>query len=906
MSVHNLDRIFNPKAVAVVGASEKSGRIGATIFKNLIAGGFKGTLYPVNPKHRSIFEHKAYASLRDVPQACDLAVIATPIESVPAIVTDAARADVGGVVVISAGGKETGAKGRELERSLSLAIQGSNLRIIGPNCLGIINSRCGLNASFANHMPLPGKMAFISQSGAICTAVLDLSLKEKIGFSYFVSLGSMLDVDFGDMIDYIGGDYNVSSIVMYLESLNRFRNFMSAARAVSRVKPIVVLKAGRTAAGARAASSHTGALAGEDAVYDAAFKRAGLVRVRTFEELFDCAELLARRSGATGSRLAIVTNAGGLGVIAADSLAEYGLAPVTLEAETIRKLDTVLPSNWSRDNPIDILGDATAERFRLVVEICLQAPEIDALLILSAPQGVSDPTTMASALVDYLKDKPRPVFTSWVGGADMDKSRALFNQAGIATFDTPERAVRAFMDLYHYGQNNEMLQQIPPKLSVRLEYDRPKAQVLVQQALASEHVLLTENESKLVLAAYGIPVNPTHLAHSADEAVAMAQSIGFPVVLKIDSRDITHKTEAGGVFLGLDSAPAVAKAWHDIIANAESYRPNAEIAGVTVQPMLSGIDYELIAGAKKDRDFGPVILFGMGGIWTEVIKDRAIAFPPLNRLLARRLMEETKVFRLLSGYRNKLPANLALIEEILIRLAQLVTDYPEIQELDINPLVVSADRVVAADARIVIKKTDVKAPLHLVISPYPNQYEARLHLPTVGDLLIRPIRPEDAPLLETLFDALSPRSIYTRFFTPLKRLPSHMLARFTQIDYDREIALVAIQETVNDEKMLGVARYFLEHNQQQAEFSVIVGDPWQGLGIGAALLQRVLDIAKERGIQSIWGTVLSENTQMLKLSRKLGFVIKKIPDASEYEVRLNFSDNRKAFPGERPSPSQAV
>jgi acetyltransferase len=889
MSVHNLDRIFNPKTIAVVGASENSSRVGTVIFKNLIAGGFKGPIYPINRHHRSIGEHKAYRSLRDAPPGIDLAVIATPIESTPEIVADAAQTDVGGVVIISAGGKEIGAKGRDIEQALALASQGSNLRIIGPNCLGIINSRSNLNASFANRMPLPGKMAFISQSGAICTAILDLSLKERIGFNYFVSLGSMLDVDFGDMIDYIGSDYHVSSIVMYLESLNHFRNFMSAARAVARVKPIVVLKSGRTAAGARAASSHTGALAGEDAVYDAAFKRAGIVRVKTFEELFDCSELLARRSGSIGSKLAIITNAGGLGVIAADSLAEYGMAPAVLADETSGKLDGILPANWSHANPIDILGDATAERFCKVVETCMQAPEIDALLLLSAPQAISDPAEMASALATFLKDKNRPVFASWVGGADMEKSRELFNQAGIATFDTPERAIRAFMDLYHYGQNIEMLQQIPRKLAVRLEFDRDAVQAIIQQALASEHFMLSEIDTKKVLAAYGVPVIQPRLSCSADEAVALAQSIGFPVVLKIDSPDITHKTDAGGVRLDLKSAAAVAEAWHEIVANAESYKPSAKINGVSVQSMLANVDFELIAGSKNDPDFGPVILFGMGGLWTEVIKDRALAFPPLNRLLARRLMEETKIFRLLSGYRNKAPANLELIEEILIRLAQLVTDHPDIVELDINPLIVSADRVAAADARMVLHKSEVPAPLHLVISPYPNQFEKHLHIAAVGDLLIRPIRPEDAPLMEKLFEALSPRSIYTRFFSPLKRLPHQMLARFTQIDYDREIALVAIQESAGDEKMLGVARYFLERNQKYAEFSVVVGDPWQGKGIGAALLQRVLDIAQARGIQSIWGTVLAENTQMLKLSRKLGFDVKKIPDASEYEVRLQFS-----------------
>ena len=890
MSVHNLDRVFNPQSIAVVGASEKLGRVGSTIFRNLIDSRFKGPLFPINPNHPAIFEHKAYPTLEQIPRAIDLAVIATPIESAPAIVKDAAKAGVGGVVIISAGGKEVGAKGRKLEQSLLTVARCANLRIIGPNCLGIINSGSNLNASFAKHMPLPGKMAFISQSGAICTAILDLSLKEKIGFSYFVSLGSMLDVDFGDMIDYIGGDSRVSSIVMYIENLSRFRNFMSAARSVSRVKPIIVLKSGRTEAGARAASSHTGALTGEDAVYDAAFKRAGIVRVKTFEELFDCAELLDREPVAIKPRLAIVTNAGGLGVIAADALADYGLSPALLKTETVRKLDELLPPSWSRGNPIDILGDATAERFKQVVEICLQAPEIDALLLLSAPQGVSDPGSMAVALTQSLEDKSRPVFTAWVGGTEMEKCRQCFNEAGIATFDTPERAVRAFMDLYRHGQNIKMLQQIPSKLSARLEYNHASAKGAIEKALASGQPLLTESESKKILEAYGIPTSRTRLARSADEAVTIAQDIGFPVVMKIESRDISHKTDAGGVRLDIGSETAVGEAWKSIIANAKSYRPDAAISGITVQAMLPKIEYELIVGAKKDRDFGPVILFGMGGIWTEVIKDRAIAFPPLNRLLARRLMEGTKIYRMLSGYRNKPPANLDRIEEILIRLAQLVTDFPAIEEIDINPLATVANRVVAADARIIVGVTDVPSSLHLVISPYPNQYEFQLQLPEVGTLLIRPIRPEDAQLLEALFETLSPRSIYRRFFSPLKRLPHNMLARFTQIDYDREMALVAVRSSKGGEKMLGVARYVPEWNRQHAEFSIVVGDPWQGFGIGATLLQRVLNIAAERGIQSIWGTVLAENTQMLKLSRKLGFEVKRGCDLGEYEVKLSLPD----------------
>jgi acetyltransferase len=701
----------------------------------------------------------------------------------------------------------------------------------------------------------------------------------------------MLDVDFGDMLDYLGSLPEVSSIVMYVESLTHLRKFMSAARAVSRVKPIIALKAGRTRAGAIAAASHTGALAGEDSVYDAAFQRAGILRVKTFEELFDCAELLAKQPKPKGPRLTIITNAGGPGVMAADTLSDYGYEPVTLSEDTLKKLNEILPPYWSNRNPIDILGDASADLYRQVVKICIQAKEVDGLLIMSAPQALSDSSETALGLVDLIKNQPIPIITAWVGGADMQKGRDLFNQAGIATFDTPERAVRAFMDIYRFSQNIEMLQQIPSRFSRRLEFDRKSAKALIQTRLKSEHHLLTEIESKALLSAYGIPVNRIEKAVTREEAAKIAKDMGFPVVLKINSRDITHKSDAKGVLLDLKNEQEVSDAYDQILQNAKSYDSKASLEGVTIQPMIQPKSLELILGAKKDQDFGPVILFGMGGIFTEVFKDQAIALPPLNRLLAKRLMEQTRVYHILQGYRNISPANLELLEEILIRLAQLVTDFSQIQELDINPLVVTEKGFSAVDARILLRPSETPAPLHLVISPYPDQYEEHTTTDTGVDIFIRPIRPEDASLLVELFESLSPRSVYLRFFTPMKILPPSMLARFTQIDYDRHIALVAIAESQPEEKMLGVARVILGPNQREAEFSVLVGDPWQGRGIGAALLQRCLRIAKEHGIQKVTGTVLAENTQMLALGRKLGFTIKKEQDVPEYELSIDFRKN---------------
>ena len=888
MSIENLDKIFQPKSIAVVGASERKGSVGAALMHNLIERGFAGEIFAINPNHKKIGKLPACPSIRDLEVPVDLAIISTPITSVPQIVKDCVDVGVGGAVIISAGGKEIGEPGKKLEAAIQKEAGHSGLRIIGPNCVGIMSSRSKLNASFANQMPIAGKMAFISQSGAICTAILDLSIKENIGFSYFVSLGDMLDVDFGDMIDYLGGEADVGSIVMYVESLTNFRKFMSAARAVSRVKPIIVLKAGRTQAGALAAASHTGAMAGEDSVYDAAFQRAGILRVKTFEELFDCAELLAKQPKPAGPGLAIITNAGGPGVMAADTLSDFGYEPVSLSAETFQKLDQILPPYWSKRNPIDMLGEATPALYRQVVEICLNAKEVNGLLIISAPQALSDTAEVAAALVDLIREKPIPIITSWVGGVDMQKGRDIFNQAGIPTFDTPERAVRAFMDIYRFSKNIEMLQQIPSRLPRRPEYDRETAKNLIRKGLGAQNYLLTELEAKALLSSYGIPVNRMETAVTKEEVVQKAQSIGFPVVMKINSREITHKSDANAVFLNLKNENDASKAFDKIIWNAHVYNPKARIAGVTIQPMLTGHDHELILGVKKDRDFGPVILFGMGGVYAEVLQDRAIAFPPLNRLLANRLMEETKVYRLLKGYRHTKPANLQLLEETLIRLAQLVTDFSEIAELDINPLIVGGDTVCAIDARVLLEPSQTPAPLHLVISPYPDQYEEHTQTSTGVDIFVRPIRPEDAPLLVELFESLSPQSVYRRFFTPMKRLPHSMLARFTQIDYDRHIALVALSVSNSQESMLGVARVILAHNPKEAEFSIVVGDPWQGKGIGAALLQRCISIAKERGIEKVMGAVLAENTQMLALGKKLGFKIQKVLGAGEYELSIDF------------------
>ena len=887
MSIYNLDKIFMPGSIAVIGASEKAGNIGHAIVDNLEKSGYEGKIFPVNPHYDVISGLSAYPSLLDIGQPVDLAVIITPIVTVPSIIKECAIAGVGGVIVISAGGKEIGAKGQEIEAEIKKEAHTAGIRIIGPNCLGVTCARSKLNASFASHTPLPGKLAFISQSGAICTAILDLSLKERIGFSHFVSIGSMLDVDFGDLIDYFGHDPDVSSIVLYIESLSNVRKFMSAARSVSRIKPIAALKAGKSSAGARAAASHTGAMAGEDAVYDAAFKRAGIVRVDTIEELFDSAELMAKQPRPPGQGLAIITNAGGPGVIATDALAGYGIEAIDLNPEIMKKLDEILPPFWSHGNPIDILGDASPERYRRAVEVCISAPEINALLIILTPQTMTDPTAVATSLTEILNDKSISVFTVWMGGDDVEKGREIFNQAGIPTYETPERAIQAFMYMYSYAHNLELIQEIPPKLTHTLKFGQTRARSIIQEALRQENFLLTEVESKELLAAYGIPVSRTEVAISAGEAVQLAHEIGYPVVMKIYSRDIVHKSDARGVHLNLHEDKNVKEAFAQIMSDAHAYNPEAELSGVTIQPMLRRPDYELILGSKKDADFGPIILFGMGGIMTEILKDQAIALPPLNRSLARRLLESTRVYQLLKGYRNRPPADLVLIEEILIRLSQFVTDFPEIAELDINPMILIMNQAYAVDARVILKPSPVPAPLHMVISPYPNQYEVKMFTKRGMEIFIRPIKPEDAPLLLNLFHNLSPRSIYLRFFSHLKLLPHDMLVRLTQIDYDREMALVAFKGIEVEEEMLGVVRLTCDPDGKNAEFAVAVGDFCQGEGIGTELLEHCISIAKERGIETVWGIVLAENRSMLALGRKLGFNITRCDDFRNCKLTIN-------------------
>ena len=886
MSTMNLQRLFNPKSVAIVGASEKRGSVGYALMKNFVESDFKGDIFPVNPNHRKVMGMACAANVLSLDPGVDLAVIATPLGGTPEIVEACGKKGLAGAVILSSGGREIGAKGLEIEARILANARIHGIRIVGPNCLGIMNTGISLNASFAHLSPKPGSIAFLSQSGAVCTSVLDIAKRENVGFSHFVSLGSMVDVDFADMIDYLGSLSSVKSIVMYMENITNFRNFMSAARSVSRLKPIIALKSGRSTAGARASASHTGAMAGVDAVYDAAFERAGILRVDEFEELFDCSEFLAKQPRPSGPGLSIITNAGGPGVMAADALASHGMEPALLSRETLGKLDRILPGNWSKGNPIDILGDTDSTLYMETVKICAQAPETDGLLLICSPAGTMDTLGLAQALVPLLKTIRCPVFTAWIGGDNVNKARQVFNQAGIVTYDSAEQAVRAFKNLYHYGQNIKRLHEIPVRKDVRLLIDRKKAQKIVWDALAAGEKSLLEPSAKELLAAYGIPVNETQIADSPEMALSISEKLGYPVVLKICSPQISHKSDCSGVVLNLETPEAVKTAYARIMEAAMAFAPGADIKGVTVQTMLTDPDYELIIGAKKDVDFGPVIVFGMGGVMTEVFEDIAMGLPPLNHSLARQMIRGTKISRVLNGFRHIARVSETQLEELLIRTGRLVTDFPEITDLDINPFMVKDGKIFAVDARVHIAPCKEISPRHLIISSYPWEYESRGRTMDGHDFFVRPIRPDDADMMIDHFNSLSKRSVYMRFFSPLKQLSKQMLIRLTQIDYDREIALVALMGE-DPEKIIGVSRIIGYFDGSQAEFAVTICDDWQGQGIGAALLVQCLAAARNQGMKKIMGFVLAENTQMLKLGKKLGFKIKRVEESSEFELTID-------------------
>ncbi|HUC85512.1 MAG TPA: bifunctional acetate--CoA ligase family protein/GNAT family N-acetyltransferase [Candidatus Acidoferrales bacterium] len=891
-----LSPIFSPDSVAVIGATETLNSVGRTILENLTKGGFAGSIYPVNPKRETVLGIKAYPSITAVPTAPDLAVIITPPATVPAIVKDCGAKGVKGAIIITAGFKEIGAPGVELERQVLEEASKAGMRIVGPNCLGVMVPGGKLNATFAANMARPGSVGFISQSGALCTAILDWSLKENVGFSAFVSLGSMLDVSWGDLIQHLGDDPNTKSIVIYMESIGDARAFLSAAREVALTKPIIVIKPGRTAAAAKAAASHTGSLTGSDEVLQAAFQRVGVLRVEAISELFDMAEVLAKQPRPRGPHLTIVTNAGGPGVLATDMLISSGAQLATLSAETMEAFNKILPATWSHNNPVDILGDAEPERYAKSLEIAAKDPNTDGMLVILTPQAMTDPTATAECLKSYAQIPNKPVIASWMGADMVAKGEDILNAAQIPTFKYPDRAAKSFYYMWRYSENLRQLYETPAMPDdVHGEIDREKAVALIAEVRKSGRTILTEFESKKLLTAYGIPTVETHIALSESDAVKQAARLGFPVVLKLYSETITHKTDVGGVQLNLRTASAVRQAWKAIESSCAKKVGKEHFLGVTVQPMIKLDGYEIIIGSSMDPQFGPVLLFGTGGQLVEVFKDRALGLPPLNATLARRMMERTKIFTALKGVRGRKATNIAALEQLLVRFSQLVVEQPWISELDINPLLVSAERIFALDARVVLhdpKTPESKLP-HPAIRPYPIQYSTPWKLKNKAPVLIRPIRPEDEPLMVRFHETLSEESVYNRYFSALKlsqRVAHERLTRICFNDYDREIALVAELKVPKGEekKILGVGRLSKQHTPDEAEFAVLVNDEWQRQGLGSELLRRLIEIGRDEKLQHLSGAILADNHAMQHICRKVGFKVVHNGDTNSFHASYNY------------------
>jgi len=885
----SLDAIFAPKNVAVIGATENVGSVGRTIMANLIATPFGGAVFPVNPKRSSILGVKAYPSIKDVPDPVDLAVLVTPAKSVPGLIGECIEAGIPGAIIISAGFKEVGAEGIALEKSIMDQARGK-MRIVGPNCLGVMMPRYGLNATFAGGMGQPGNVGFISQSGALCTSVLDWSLQANVGFSAFISIGSMLDVSWGDLISYLGDDPNTHSIVIYMESVGDARSFLSAAREVALSKPIIVIKAGRTEAAAHAAASHTGTLAGSDDVLDAAFKRAGVLRVDKISDIFYTVDVLAKQPRPLGKRLSILTNAGGPGVLATDALISEGGELAAIAPETMEKLNALLPSAWSHNNPIDILGDAPPDRYAKALEIAAADPNSDGLLVILTPQDMTDPTATAEQLKPYANSLGKPVLASWMGGKMVREGEAILNKANIPTFPYPDTAAKLFNYMWKYSENLHGLYETPAMPPQTPEEVSPRAKVeqMIADVRATGRTILTEAESKEILAAYHIPTVPMRIAPTSDEAVAAADGLGYPVVLKIHSETITHKTDVGGVKLNLRDADAVRAAFKSIQDSVLEKATAADFLGVSVQPMAKLDGYELIIGSSPDPQFGPVLLFGMGGTLVEVFKDKALGIPPLNTTLARRMMEQTTIYKALKGVRGRPPVDLAALEELLVRFSQLVVEQRWIKEIDINPLLASHERLLALDARVVLYGPEVtKAQLpKLAIRPYPAKYARPWTMRDGSEILIRPIRPEDEPQMAHFHEGLSERSVYLRYFYPMKlsqRVEHERLARICFIDYDREMALVA---QMPDGQIAAAGRIIKLTDSTDAEYAILVADAFQRQGLGTEMLRRLVEIAKQEGVERIFGNVLYDNTDMLRVTERLGFHVQGMPKDGVMRVML--------------------
>ena len=891
-----LDKLFSPDSVAVVGATDRERSVGRTVLCNLLQGSYKGRVYPINPGREELFGRRCYAAIGQVAETVDLVIVVTPAATVPGIVAECVKAKTKGIVVISAGFKEKGAEGVALEQQIRSILWGSETRLIGPNCLGLMNPWAGLNATFAQDTVRPGNVAFLSQSGALLTAILDWSLVEQVGFSAIVSTGSMLEVGWGDLISHFGEDAKTESILVYMESINDARDFLSAAREVAFSKPIIVIKAGRSEAASAAAASHTGALTGADEIYDAAFRRCGVLRVQNIADIFHMAEALSKQPRPKGPRLTILTNAGGPGVLATDALIGSGgqLAPVS---ETSRDaLNAILPPHWSHGNPVDILGDADPERYARALEIVMQDPNCDGLLAVLAPQGMTDPAQVADRLKLYAKGYGKPLLASWMGGRAVAEGVKILNASAIPTFSYPDTAARAFMSMWRYTYNLRALYETPFVTDdlAGASKRRDKARGLINRAVARGRTLLTEIESKEILEVYGIPTVPTRLAKSGQEAARIAKELGFPVVLKLHSETITHKTDVGGVQLNLTSPEQVRSAYQAIRSSVISKEGEKAFLGVTVQPMIRMQGYELILGSSVDSQFGPVMIFGSGGQLVEVYRDRALALPPLNTTLAQRLTEQTRVYTALQGVRGRAPVDLKALETLLVRFSELVIEQPRIREIDINPLLVSPEGLVALDARIVVFDSQVRdeALPRPAIRPYPAQYSSRWKMKDGKEVSIRPIRPEDEPLMVRFHETLSDSTVYLRYFHMQRldaRIAHERLIRKCFVDYDREIALVAdrVEAETGRHELLGVGRLTRQPNFRDAELGILVTDHCQGGGLGTELLARLIEVARKEKVQRVIAHILSENQAMLRLARHFHFTLSQDEDPTALLGILN-------------------
>ncbi|MEX2524764.1 MAG: bifunctional acetate--CoA ligase family protein/GNAT family N-acetyltransferase [Gammaproteobacteria bacterium] len=892
MSVLNLNYLLKPESVALIGASDKPGSLGHVVFRNLLAGGFEGPVWPVNPKYDQVQNQTCYKDIDALPAGPDLAIIATPAATVPGIVRQLGERGTRAVVVLSAGFREDH-NGGVLEQDLLDAAKPYGLRILGPNCVGLLLPNLGLNASFAHTDSLPGKLALISQSGALCTTILDWAKSRGIGFSHFISLGNGSDVDFGDLLDYLGNDPTTSGILLYIESIKEARKFMSAARATARNKPVIVIKSGREKEGAKAATSHTGALAGSDDVFATAIRRAGMLRVYTIEDLFGAVETLARARRVRGNRLAILTNGGGPGVLATDALINGGGRLAEFSEQTIGDLDKVLPPTWSRGNPVDIIGDGGAERYVAALRILLKDKNYDAVLVMLVPTAIIDNTEVARAITNEIKQTGKPVFTCWMGAEAVEQARRHFKEEGIPGYDTPDAAVDAFLQMVEYDANQKALMQTPRSIPEDFTPDRDAARAVLARALDEERDVLTEPEAKDVLRAYGIPVVDTRVAKDVDDAVRIADDIGYPVALKILSPDISHKSDVGGVLLDIESGNLLRYAAEGMLSRMRRLQPEAHIEGFTVQQMADRPHaHELIIGSMTDPVFGPVLLFGKGGTAVEIVNDKAVALPPLNMALADDLMGRTRIIRELQGYRDTAAADLDAIRLTLLKISQLIIDHPQIQELDINPLFADNKGVLALDARIKVARSNRPGTERLAIRPYPQELEEWITDKTGKRILLRPIRPEDEDAHHRLFRRLSPQDVYFRFFRAIGDIQHDQLARYTQIDYNREMAFIAVANGKDGKaETLGVARAVSDADNHEAEFAIVIASDQQGSGLGSILMEKLIRYCRERSTGRLVGVTLTDNSGMRRLARKFGFAEQYCTDNT---VRLTLDLNDAA------------